>query len=312
MRILVTGGLGFLGRAVCTRLAAHGHHVLALSRTPSPQRSAGLPDTVAVAAADLRDRAATTAAVAAFAPQAVCHLAALTSTRGSARQPLDHFDTNVTGTVNLLRALPTGVPFVFTSTSAVYGPARTGRLREDLPPHPHSPYAASKAAAEALLDHHARTGAIGSVTLRCFNAAGAAGGHGDPDTTRILPAVLAVAAGHRPHVSINGDGSAVREFTHVLDVCEAVRLAVHAAVPGRHDVFNVGTGTGATLLDVVRTVRRVTGHPVPVVHRPAADEAHTLVADPSRIMADLGWRPVRSTLDTIVTDAWHASTRARP
>ncbi len=291
MRVLVTGGRGFVGQAVVQTLRAHGHDVVELSRASG---------------VDLRDGEAVARAVARWRPDGVCHLAALISVRDSFAQPLDYFDTNLVGTANLLHALVKPARVVMTSTSAVYGSARPGRLGEDLPPQPESPYAASKAAAEQLLAHVAGAGAIGAFSLRCFNIAGAAHGRPDPDRTRIVSASLRAAAGEIDHVSVNGDGSAMREFTHVLDVADAVRLALEAAEPGRHQALNVGTGEGVRMVDVIRAAERVTGLPIKVVHGPPVSEPHTLISDPTRIQSTLGWRPTRSSLERILRDAWEA------
>jgi UDP-glucose 4-epimerase len=294
MRVLVTGGFGFLGRAVVDNLDAHGWDVVVLSRTPR----AGARDAVYV---DLLDRDRLDV-IAALDPDAVVHLAGRTSGRESFADPLGYFEANVTGTANLLRALgDRRVPVVFASSHVVYG-AQDGALGEDLDPHPESPYAASKVAAEQLLAWHAKTGAIGSTVLRIFNAAGP----GDPDTRRIIPATLCVAAGEVERVSINGDGSAVRDFVHVADVAEAVRLALGRTVVGQHRVFNVGTGRGASMAEVIAAAERVTGRPIPVEHRPPVDEAHAVVAKIERIRAALGWEPARSNIEAILGDAWRA------
>lgn len=284
MRVLVTGGMGFVGRAVVGELRDHGHEVLVLSRRGQLRT-------------DLRDRDAIAKALAPLEIDGVCHLAALTSVRDSFADPQGYFATNEAGTRNLLGQLPEGVPFVLASTSAVYGTAAPGRLREDMPPNPENPYSASKLAAERAVT------AGGGTVLRCFNVAGAYAGQPDPDPTRIISAALRAAAGLSPQVFLNGDGSAVREFTHVTDVARAFRLALEAFKSG---TFNVGTGHGHTMLEVVRTVEAVTGRPIPVVHRPPAAEAHTLVSDPTLIRAQLGWQPLRSRLETIVDDAWQA------
>jgi UDP-glucose 4-epimerase len=296
VKVLVTGGGGFLGRNVVGVLRQHGYDVVALSRRP-------VAEELGAGVADLRDQRSVAAAIAPLQVDAVCHLAALTSVRESFTEPLSYFDTNVSGTVNLLRALAGNpVPVVFASTNAVYGSARPGRLHEDMEPKPESPYAASKVAAEHLLAYQAATGAMGCTVLRCFNIAGP----GDPDTTRIIPSSLRAAAGDIEHVPLNGDGSAVRDFVHVTDVAEAVRLALEATRPGRHQVFNVGTGEGASMAEVIRAAEKVTERPIPVVRRPPAREAHTLVADIGRIREVLGWRPTRSSIENIVHDAWQA------
>lgn len=308
MHVLVTGGLGFVGQAVTRDLLHHGHQVVALTRGAGDRP---VPAGTQLVQADLADRAAVTAVVRDGRFDAVCHLAALTRVRDSFADPLGYFDVNVSGTLYLLQALAEAAPgvtpprFVFGSSSAVYGP-QDGLLREDSPTRPGNPYGASKLAAEQLLGYQAATGAVAAVTLRCFSVAGAVDGLGDGDTTRILPRALAVAAGVEPQVTINGDGSAVREFVHVADAAAAYRLALEAARPGEYRVFNVGSGRGVTVAEVVETVRRVTGRPVPVEHQPPKPEPQVLMADNARIREELGWQPERSDLEQIVRDGWNA------
>jgi UDP-glucose 4-epimerase len=219
---------------------------------------------------------------------------------------LTYFDVNVGGTSNLLTALrDRQVHVVLASTSIVYG-SRTGALSEDLPPRPESPYGASKVAAEQLVDAVAQTGAIGATTLRCFNVAGAVDGSPDADPTRLIPNVLRAAYGELPYLSVNGDGSAVRELTHVADVATGFRLALEAQRPG-YAVYNLGNGQGVRVRDVITTAETVTGQRVPVRYLPARPEPHTLVADPTRITRELGWHPVHSDLAEILRSAAEAS-----
>ena len=306
MRVLVTGGLGFLGRAVTKELSNNGHEAIILSHTSPLELFGDIP----VVRADLRDKAAVDKAVASLDIEGVCHLSALTSVRDSFADPLGYFDTNVGGTANLLHLVTHGVPFVLASTSAVYGSARPGRLSEDLSPNPENPYAASKLAAEQLLTFTAATNAVGGVTFRCFNIAGAVDGFVDPDQTRIISACLRAAAGRVPHVTVNGDGSAVREFTHVLDAARAFRLGLEAAIPGKYQLHNLGTGNGVTMIEVIQATERVTGQRIEVVHRPVAREAHTLIANPGHIQSTLGWRPEISDIETIISDAWQTIGRS--
>ncbi len=306
MRVLVTGGLGFVGRAVARDLVSAGHRVDVLSRGRAGVRP---PDGADLVAGDVRDRDRIAAIVAGGRYGAICHLAGLIRGRDSVGDPLSYYDVNLGGTINLLSAVravgPVGeapVRFVFASTSIVYGSQRTGALSEDLPPAPENPYGASKVAAEQLIGYHAVTGQISAVTLRCFNVAGAVDGYADTDPTRIIPNVLRAARGDLPHVTLNGDGSAVREFTHVLDVASAFRLAVEATATA--PVYNVGTGRGVSMAEVIATAERVTGRPVPVERLPPKPEPHTLVSDPRRLTADLGWAPVHSDLAEIIGSAW--------
>jgi UDP-glucose 4-epimerase len=307
VKALVTGGLGFVGHAVCRQLVRAGHEVIALTSRPDAR---SLVEDVETVHADIRDTDALRAVVDKTGPAGVCHLAALTQVRESFARPIEYFDVNVGGTIALLQALASvpGIPVVMLSTGAVYGQCE-GQVTEDEPVRPPNPYASSKVAAEQLLAYQAATSAVGAVTLRCFNIAGAVDGVGDQDPTRIMPNALATAAGLREALDVNGDGSAVREFTHVADVASAVALAMAAATPGTVETYNVGSGIRASMLDVVHAVERVTGRPVPVVHRPAKPEPTVMVADSSRLRADLGWQPEHTTLDGIVADGWDSVLR---
>lgn len=163
-----------------------------------------------------------------------------------------------------------------------------------------------------MLQYHAGTGAIGATTLRCFAISGACNGVGDGDQTRIIPNTLRAAAGLIPNVTVNGDGTAAREFTHVLDVANAYRRALEATEPGTYRVFNVGSGQAVTIKEVINAVADRIGEPVPVEHKPAKREPHTLIADSTRIRTDLSWSAPRSTLAQIIDDAQHALHATRP
>jgi UDP-glucose 4-epimerase len=299
--VLVTGADGYLGRVVALRLEESGREVIRLGR----RREVDDPGSRRLCA-DLTDREQTHAVLAGVEIEGVCHLAARMNVRESLSDPLGYFAANVGGTLNLLAALPPQVPFVLLSTGAVYGPAHCGPLTEDLVPQPDNPYAASKLAAESLTGSAAAAGLIGAITLRCFNIAGAYGGRANPNPAGIIPAAIRVAMGQSGHVTINGDGSAVREFTHVLDVADAVLQALGAACAGKAEVLNVGTGAGHTMLEVIDTVARVTGRPVPAVRQQAAPETHTALADTGRIRERLGWEPKHSVLAEIIQSDWEA------
>jgi UDP-glucose 4-epimerase len=313
LRVLVTGAGGFVGRAVVSMLAAEDHEVTALlHRPPAPgDRS---PSNVSSLVVDLADRAQVAQVVRAGPFDAVCHLAAVTRVRESFERPLHFFDTNVGGTLNLLRALQEAgrvgdawTRFVFASTAAVYGNVQVGTpLGEDRVPQPANPYGASKLAAEQLIAAQAATGELGAVTLRCFNVAGAFGQHGDPDLSRVIPGALAVAAGDEPFFGLNGDGSVVREFVHVADAARAFTKALAAATRGHSVTLNVGSGSGVSVREVLSTVERVTGRPIPVRTNPPKHEPPFLVADVRLAGSTLGWSPDRSDLERIVRDAWGA------
>jgi nucleoside-diphosphate-sugar epimerase len=301
VRVLVTGAAGYIGSVVVSALAAGGHEPVALVRaSPAAPR-----DAAQHRVGDLLSPQTLTAALAGV--DVVCHLAGLTRARDSWQEPLRYFEVNVGGTLCLLRAMDSvGVRrLVFASAGALYGTPERQPMTEDLPANPPHPYAASKAAAESAIGWQARSGALGATVLRLFNIAGGR----DTDPTRILPRILAVAAGDSPNLQINGDGTAVRDFLHVTDAADAFVAAVdHGAPVGTVRPYNIGSGRGSSMLDVVAAAERVTGRAVPLVHRPAADEPQALVSDPARARAELDWKPRRSELPAIVADAW--ATRA--
>jgi UDP-glucose 4-epimerase len=246
---------------------------------------------------------------------AVCHLAALTLVRESFEEPVRYFRVNVSGTLNLLDAMNAeaqrcGRPLrlVFASTGAVYGAPERQPITEAQEPAPGNPYGASKLAAETVIGYQVALGAISAVTLRTFNVAGAVDGHGDPDTSRIIPKTLLVAAGQADRLNVNGDGSAIREYTHVCDLALAYAAALDVADPAGHRIYNVGSGVGVSIREVIEITERITGRPVPVRWGPPVREPRELRADSSRINAELGWRPTRSNLETIIADAWQALT----
>ena len=248
--------------------------------------------------------------------EGVCHLAALTRVRDSFQQPTRYFAVNVTGTLNVLRALEqlaerTGrVPrIVFASTVAVYGLASEQPIAEDAPPLPTTPYGASKLAADHAIGFQAATGVLAAVSLRCFNVAGATPQTLDTDLTRVIPKALAVAAGREPYLVMNGDGSSVRDYLHVADLADAYALALDAAEPGRHAIYNTGSALPVSLRGVIDSVERITGRRLDIRPNPPQNEPSALLADHSQIRRALAWEPHRSQLDAIVRDAWEAVER---
>jgi UDP-glucose 4-epimerase len=308
MRVLVTGAAGFVGRAVVHRLVEAGHDVTAVTRRAWPER----PGTVRHVVADILDFSAITRAIAECDPEAICHLAALTRVRDSFREPTRYFAVNVSGTIHVLQALEQvtelkgRVPrLVFGSTAAVYGLVAEQPIAEDAPSLPTTPYGATKLAADQAIGFQATTGALAAVSLRCFNVAGATPQTVDDDLTRVIPKAVAVAAGREPYLVMNGDGSSVRDYLHVADLAHAYEAALDAAEPGRHTIYNVGSGQPVSLSDVVDSVERVTGRALAIRRNPPQNEPPALLADTARIRRELAWEPERSQLDRIVRDAWH-------
>ena len=300
MRVLVTGATGYIGSAVVEAMVAAGHQPVALVH----RQRGHLPADVEMREADILDDRSLAPALEDV--DAVCHLAALTSGRDSFARPLQYFRTNVDGTLALLEAMAAANvrQLVFASTAAIYGTPDEQPMNEDLPDNSPHPYAASKAAAEAAITWQSRATDLGATVLRIFNAAGGI----DPDRARLVPRVLAVAAGKAERLDVNGNGTVVRDYLHVADVADAFSAAIdRLAEPGSVRRYNIGSGRGTSVLDVVAAAERITGRNIRVVHREAAMEPAALVCDASRAAAELGWKPRRSELDDIVRDAWKAS-----
>ncbi|MFJ9374654.1 NAD-dependent epimerase/dehydratase family protein [Streptomyces sp. NPDC101455] len=311
MKILVTGAAGYVGRAVVNDLLAHGEQVVAVVHEHEPD----LPDGVERRHADLTDHAAVSATV--RGTDGVCHLAGLARAGLGSRPPTRHHTVNVTGTAHLVDAMAaeterTGRPagLVFAPTGSAYGrPARVS-VDEATPRDPLHAYAASKAAAEDFIARQAATGVLGAITLRIFNAAGTSAGRADQDLTRIIPRAVGAATRRTSPLEINADGTAVRDFVHVRGVAAVFTRALRANSPGRHVVCNLGAHP-ASVRDLVASVERLTGNPVPPHHRPAvAQEARVQIADTMAIRTALGRAATTRGLDDLVRDQWRTARRA--
>ncbi|HET9355093.1 MAG TPA: UDP-glucose 4-epimerase GalE [Sphingomicrobium sp.] len=311
--ILVTGGAGFVGAHACKALSqagwlpvaydnlVHGH-AEAVKWGPLEQ-------------GDIADRGRLDAVLDAYRPQAAMHFAAFTSVAESVADPARYYRNNVAGSLNLLEALRDhGVNrFVFSSTAAVYGAPERVPIPEDSPKAPINPYGETKYAVEQLLADFACSDGLKATALRYFNAAGAdpdgeIGERHDPET-HLIPLALDSASGKGPPLKLFGndyptaDGTCVRDYVHVADLADA-----HVRALGEMDgfkAFNLGTGTGASVRQVLDSVERVTGRAVSHAISPRrAGDPPVLVADPSLAMRELGWAPRLSDLDTIVATAW--------
>ncbi|HEX9792649.1 MAG TPA: UDP-glucose 4-epimerase GalE [Planctomycetota bacterium] len=319
MRVLVTGGCGYIGSFTARALQAAGHQVLVVDDLSEGHRPAWAGELVQL---DLLDAPALDEALRGRGIQGAVHFAARAYVDESVRQPLRYWRQNLVPLLNVAEALP-GVPIVFSSTCAVYGEPRSERLAEDHPREPVNPYGATKAAGERLLCDRAAGGGGGFAALRYFNAAGAAedGAHGEDHRpeSHLLPLAIAAAEGRRAELVVHGsdwpteDGTCVRDFVHVEDLAAAHRLALeHLAGGGPSGAWNLGTGSGSSVREVLRAVADAVGRPVPFRDGPRrpGDPAR-LVADASRAARELGWRPVCSDLASLVQTAlrWH---RAHP
>src|SRR5688500_8023434 len=316
MRVLVTGGAGYIGSVVTEALLAAGHEVVVYDNLSKGHRDT-VPESVAFVHADLLDAAALREALGAWSVEAVIHMAADSLVGESVADPGKYYRNNVQAGLALLDAMAeAGVqPLVFSSTAAVYGEPGKQPIEETDPTAPTNPYGETKLALERALPWYERAHGVRAVSLRYFNAAGATERNGerhDPET-HLIPLVLDTAAGVRPHVTVFGDdypthdGTCVRDYIHVVDLAAAHALALHSLADGGPGaVYNLGCGgAGYTVLDVIAAARRITKAEIPVVigARRAGDPA-VLVATSDRITRHLGWRPRHQDLDEIVASAW--------
>jgi UDP-glucose 4-epimerase len=319
MRVLVTGGAGYIGSVVTAQLVAAGHEVTVLD-----DLSTGYADAVPAGAGfvkgTLRDCAAE---VLADGIEAVLHFAAKSLVGESMAEPAKYWSTNLGGTIALLEAMrEIGVrTIVFSSSAAVYGEPERTPITETDPIRPTNPYGASKAAVDTVLTEFARLHGFGAVSLRYFNVAGAYqaddgrwfGERHHPET-HLIPNVLAKAAAGG-WVQVFGDdyptpdGTCIRDYIHVTDLSDAHLRALRACRPGEHRVYNLGCGTGFSVRQVIDVCAEVTGTEIgiDVTPRRPGDPA-VLVASSQRIQAELGWRADRD-LRAMAADAWEFSRR---
>lgn len=314
-RILVLGGAGYIGSHCCKALAEAGDEPVVYDNL-----STGHEDFVRwgpILRGDICDAEALRSAIAEVQPDGIMHFAALALVGPSMSDPGSYWRVNVGGTLNLLEAMrDLNIPaLVFSSTCAVYGEPRTVPIVETEKREPVNPYGATKLACERMMDDFGHAHGIRSMRLRYFNAAGAdrehrIGERHEPET-HLIPLIMDAALGRRPDVRVFGsdydtpDGTALRDYVHVEDLAAAHLAAMrHLLAGGATEAVNLGTGRGASVAEIIRTVEDVSGMRVPSVAAPRrAGDPPALVADPSRARDLLGWRAERS-LERTVSDAW--------
>lgn len=313
MKVLVTGGAGYVGSVAVEALLAAGHDVVVYDNL-SRGHAAAVPPGAELVVADLADPAGLARVLARGRFDAVMHFAALSLVAESVREPARYFEHNVGLTFRLLGlTLGAGVRrFVFSSSAAVYGEPRTIPIDEDHPTVPTNPYGQTKLMVEEALAWLDRLMGLRYASLRYFNAAGATERLGEDHRpeTHLIPSVLEVAAGVRPAVEVYGrdyptpDGTCIRDFVHVADIAEA-HLRALESLDGGSIVCNLGSGLGYSVLEVIETARRVTGRPVPVEFGPRRPgDPAVLVASRTRAEQRLGWRPKFDDLEAIIGSAW--------
>lgn len=316
MRILVTGGAGYIGSHMVKTLLRAGHEVVAYDDLSSGYRDAVLG--AELVEGDVRDVERVTATLRARRIEAVMHFAARIEVGESARRPDLYYHVNVHGSRCLLDALrAAGVErLVYSSSAAVYGEPETVPIAEDHPLRPTNPYGTSKCMVERMLADEDAAFGLRSVSLRYFNAAGAdpegeLGERHDPET-HLVPLACQAASGRREAITVYGrdyptpDGTCLRDYIHVQDLCAAHLAALeYLADGGTTDAFNLGYGHGTSVQEIIDTVRAVSGRALTVEDGPRrpGDPAR-LIADPARARRVLGWTPNRDDLETIVADAW--------
>jgi UDP-glucose 4-epimerase len=312
MKILVTGGAGYIGSVVASQLAEAGHETVVLDDLSKGHADA-VPEGTRLAQGDLLD-AAFVQETLAEGFDGVLHFAALSLVGESVQEPELYYRNNICGTLNLLEAMrESGAEkLVFSSTAAVYGEPEEVPIRETAPALPTNPYGSSKLAVDRLIGAVAGARGLAATSLRYFNVAGARGHFGEDHhpETHLIPLVLEAAAGGSS-VKIFGtdyptrDGTAVRDYIHVEDLGRAHLLALEAAEQGEHRVYNLGNGAGFSVREVVEAARGVTGKNVDALEAPRREgDPPVLVAASDRIRADLGWKPEKPGLEAMISDAW--------
>ena len=320
MKLLVTGGAGYIGSIVAQHLLADGHAVTVLDNLERGHREA-VPAQAEFVQADLLDRVAVEGALSAGF-DGVLHFAALALVPESVSHPERYYRTNVAGTLNLLEAMTAAGcgRLVFSSTCAVYGQPDEVPIAEGAPTRPATSYGASKLAVDWMIRDFCAAHGLGAVSLRYFNVAGASGALGEDHEpeTHLIPNILRTALGINPHVKIFGtdyptpDGTAIRDYIHIDDLAAAHLLALQAAEAGRHEIYNLGNGSGFSVREVVQAARAVTGREIPVEEAPRrAGDPPQLVAASAKIRQGLGWSPGKPSLEEMVGDAW-SFIQARP
>lgn len=324
VKVLVTGGAGYIGSHACKALAKAGFEPIVYDNLQGGRRAA--VKWGPLEEGDIRDHARIRDVLESYHPAAVMHFAAYIQVHESVAKPGKYYDNNVSATISLLEAMrETGIDtLVFSSSAAVFGTPRSTPTTEDEPLAPINPYGESKRMVETILADFRRAHGFKWVALRYFNAAGA-----DPDgelgpnhepVTHLIPLVLRAALGTRQQLTVFGtdydtpDGTAVRDYIHVSDLASAhVAALEYLFRGGESGAFNLGNGRGHSVRDVIKEVGRILGRDVPAVDGPRRPgDAAILVADPRKSQAAFDWKPVHSSLESIVSTAARWEQRLQP
>lgn len=311
-RLVVTGGAGYVG-SVCSKVLMEAGHTVTIVDNFSTGNRDAVPEGATLIEGDIND---VIDDVLSDGPvDGVLHFAARSLVGESVEKPDEYWRDNVGTTLALLNSMREHdvTNLVFSSTAATYGEPERVPITEDMPTAPTNAYGATKLAIDYAITSYAAAFGLGATSLRYFNVAGAYGGLGENHATEthLIPLVLQVAQGKREKIFMYGDdwptadGTCVRDYIHIRDLADAHLLALQSNTPGKHRIFNLGSGDGYSVKEVIEACRRVTGHPIPadIAPRRAGDPA-TLIASSQRAKDELGWTPTRTDLDQIVADAW--------
>jgi UDP-glucose 4-epimerase len=311
MKILVVGGAGYIG-SVCAELLLNEGHGVAILDNLSEGHRAAIDPRAKFFEGDLSELAKIKSAIAESKPDAVMHFAANALVGESMQNPSKYFRNNVANGLNLLDAMiDTGVKsFVFSSTCAIFGPPDRLPIDESLPARPINPYGESKLAFEKVLKWFDQIHGLKFVSLRYFNAAGASERFGEDHRveTHLIPNVLKVALGEKPHVEIFGtdydtpDGTCIRDYIHILDLARAHILALGSK---KSEFYNLGTGGGSSVCEVIDAAKKVTGRTIDIVEKPRRPgDPPRLIASSEKMKGQLGWKPQFQNLEAIIESAW--------
>lgn len=314
MNILVTGGAGYIGGTVSRILLAAGHQVTIFDNFCHSRRSA-VPSGATLVEGSLADQTLLQSTLRAGPYDGVMHFAALIEAGESMKVPELYFRNNTAGTLSLLESMQATnhTKLVFSSTAACYGEPEKTPILEDAKLAPTNPYGESKLLSEYMMRWQASAHGLRFAALRYFNVAGAIPGYGEnhEPESHLIPLILDVALGRRASIRVYGndyptpDGTCVRDYIHVADLADAHLLALQALETREHFVYNIGSGHGFTVQQVIDSVRRVTGRPIAVEPQPRRPgDPAVLVASSEAIQRDLGWAPKHPELDDIIASAW--------
>ena len=314
MRVLVTGGCGYIGSVVSAELLAAGHEVVIYDALITGHRAAA-PEQAVFVRGNLADSDALESLFSRYDFDAVMHFAAFIQAGESMEKPALYFQNNVCNSLRLIEKVAEhGVKrFVFSSTAAVYGEPKGELISEDDPLAPANAYGETKLMIERMLHWFGKIYGLRYAALRYFNAAGAAGGRGEAHKpeTHLIPLVLQVPLGQRENIRIFGtdyptpDGTCIRDYIHIVDLSSAHLLALEALGERPRLIYNLGNGKGYSVREVIDVAREVTGHPIPEVEVPRRPgDAPVLVASSERIIEELGWQPKHPRMEDIVRSAW--------